>query len=62
MKTLIVELTDDQYTRFFAGLQKLTGKDKISDADLVAQLRREASAVAYAAEVSSGATGEDWKF
>jgi hypothetical protein len=62
MKTLIVELTDEQYNRFAAALQKLTNNEEITEADMIAQLRREASAVTYAAEITPGSTGADWKF
>jgi hypothetical protein len=62
MKTLIIELTEDQYNRFASALQKLTGNEQVTDADMIAQLRREASAVTYAAEVLPGNMNADWKF
>lgn len=63
MKTLNVELTDDQYQRFKAAMQKLCGNDvEVTDNDLVAQLKREASAVTYAAENESASLNNNWSF
>lgn len=62
MVTLNVELTDDQYARYMAGFKKLQRmEDDPSEAQLIAQLKREASAITYAAEVGAGdSTG--WSF
>jgi hypothetical protein len=57
-----VELTDDQYDRYKAGFKKLQQmQDDPSDEQLVAQLKREASAITYAAEIGSG-DGTGWSF
>lgn len=59
---LIVELTDEQYARYktaFKNLQQM--EDDPSDEQLIAQLKREASAITYAAEVG-GEIVEDWAF
>lgn len=61
-KQLIVELTDDQYTRFKAALTSLQQLEtEATDEQLVAQLKREASAVTYAVEVGA-APGDGWSF
>jgi hypothetical protein len=64
MKTLAVELTDEQYARYKASLTTLQGMETTAtDAQLIAQLKREASAITYAAEV--GANHSDfpnWSF
>lgn len=60
--TLNVELTQEQYDRFKAGLTKLQGLESpATDEQLIAQMKREASAITYAAEVGSTPTA-DWKF
>jgi hypothetical protein len=57
-----VELTDDQYARYKAGFKKLQQmQDDPSDEQLVAQLKREASAITYAAEIGSG-DGTGWSY
>jgi len=62
MKTLTVEFTDEQYDRYQAGFTKLQGlEDTATDEQLIAQLKREASAITYAAEIGNG-DGSDWKF
>ena len=62
MPTMQVELTDDQYDRYKAGFKKLQQmQDDPSDEQLVAQLKREASAITYAAEIGSG-DGTGWSF
>ncbi len=62
MVTLNVELTDDQYARYKAGFKKLQQmEDDPSDVQLIAQLKREASAITYAAEVGTE-DGTGWSF
>lgn len=62
MPNLTVELTDEQYARYKAGFQKLQQmEDEPTDEQLIAQLKREASAITYAAEIGSG-DGSDWSF
>ena len=62
MKTLTVELTEDQYARYQAGLTELQGMEETAtDEQLIAQLKREASAITYAAEIGNG-DGTDWAF
>lgn len=59
---LIVELTDEQYARYKAAFKNLQQmEDDPSDEQLIAQLKREASAITYAAEVG-GEIVEDWAF
>jgi hypothetical protein len=59
---LTVELTEDQYDRYKAGFTKLQQlEEPATDEQLIAQLRREASAITYAAEVGSG-DGTGWSF
>ena len=61
-KQLIVELTDEQYARYQAGFEKLQQlAEPATDAQLIAQLKREASAITYAAEIGTG-SGEGWSF
>ena len=59
---LTVELTDEQYARYKAAFKNLQpfGED-VSDEQLIAQLKREASAITYASEIGSG-DGTGWKF
>ena len=61
---LIVELTDEQYSRYKKGLKKLQQLEKDPDDErLVSQLKREASAITYAAEVGSDHDAfPDWSF
>jgi hypothetical protein len=62
MKTLEVQLTDEQYDRFKAGFKKLQNlTEDPTDEQLIAQLRREASSVTYAAE-NSGNSNAAWTF
>ena len=62
MKQLIVEFTDEQYDRYKAGFAKLQNlEEEATDEQLIAQLKREASAITYAAEVGSG-DGAEWSF
>lgn len=59
---LIVELTDEQYARYKAAFKNLQQMEEDpSDEQLIAQLKREASAITYAAEVGSEIV-EDWAF
>lgn len=59
---LTVELTDEQYARYKAGFKKLQQmEDDPTDEQLIAQLKREASAITYAAETSPG-TDNNWSF
>lgn len=59
---LIVELTQDQYARYKAGFKQLQQMEEDpTDDQLVAQLKREASAITYAAEIGAG-DGTDWSF
>ena len=62
MATLTVELTDDQYARYkaaFTNLQRL--EQDATDEQLIAQLKREAAAITYAAEIGVG-DGSGWAF
>ena len=62
MVTLNVELTQEQYDRYKAGFTKLQNLDEpATDAQLIAQMKREASAIVYAAEVGNG-SAEGWSF
>ena len=59
---LTVELTQEQYDRYKAGFKKLQGMEEDpTDEQLISQLKREASAITYAAEISSG-NGAEWSF
>jgi len=59
---LIVTLTAEQYARYKAGFKALQGMEEDpTDEQLVAQLKREASAITYAAENQNGAQ-ENWAF
>ena len=59
---LIVELTEEQYLRYKAGLKKIQQMtEEPTDEQLIAQLKREASAITYAAETSPG-TDNNWSF
>jgi hypothetical protein len=59
---LTVEFTQEQYDRYKAGLTKLQDlAEEATDAQLVAQLKREASAITYAAEIGTG-NGSGWSF
>lgn len=62
MINLIVELTPDQYNRFKAGMKKLHEMEEDpTEEHLIAQLKREAAAVVYAAEVGTSPAGM-WEF
>lgn len=59
---LTVSLTQEQYDRYKAAFKKLHNMEEDpTDEQLIAQLKREASAITYAAEVGS-ASSEDWAF
>lgn len=59
---LTVEFTQEQYDRYKAGLQKIKAlEEEATDEQLIAQLKREASAITYAAEVGTG-DGGNWSF
>lgn len=59
---LVVTFTQEQYDRYKAAFQKLQHMEEApTDAQLIAQLKREASAITYAAEVSTG-PGTDWVY
>lgn len=59
---LIVSFTQEQYDRYKAAFKKLHSMEEDpSDEQLIAQLKREASAITYAGEVGS-ASYEDWAF
>ena len=59
---LTVEFTQEQYDRYKAGFKKLQGlEEDATDEQLIAQLKREASAITYAAEVGSE-DGTGWSF
>jgi hypothetical protein len=59
---LIVELTAEQYARYKAGFKKLQNlEEDATDEQLIAQLKREASAITYAAEIGSE-DGTGWAF
>ena len=59
---LIVELTAEQYARYKAGFKKLQNlEEDATDEQLLAQLKREASAITYAAEIGSE-DGTGWAF
>lgn len=59
---LTVEFTQEQYDRYKTGFKKLQGlEEDPTDEQLIAQLKREASAITYAAEIGSG-DGSTWSF
>ena len=59
---LTVELTQEQYNRYKAGFKKLQQlEEDATDEQLIAQLKREAAAITYAAEVGTG-DGSGWVF
>lgn len=59
---LTVELTKEQYERYKAAFKKLHNMEEDpTDEQLIAQLKREASAITYAGEVGN-APAEDWAF
>jgi len=62
MPNLTVALTQDQYNRYKAAFTKLQKLEQdATDEQLIAQLKREASAITYAAETRPGAD-EGWSF
>lgn len=59
---LTITLTQAQYDRYKAGFKKIHNMETDpTDEQLTAQLKREASAITYAAEVGSG-DGSNWSF
>ena len=55
MPQLIVELTQTQYDRYKAGFKQIQGLElDPTDEQLTAQLKREAAAITFAAEVGNG--------
>ena len=59
---LTVTFTQEQYDRFKAGFQKLQNLEEApTDEQLIAQLKREASAITYAAEIGSE-DGTGWSY
>ena len=59
---LTVEFTEEQYDRYKAGFKKLQRlEEDATDEQLIAQLKREASAITYAAEVGTN-DGSGWSF
>lgn len=59
---LVVTLTQEQYDRYKAGFKKLQGMEEApTDEQLIAQLKREAAAITYAAEVGNG-SGSEWVY
>lgn len=59
---LVVELTEQQYERYKAAFKKLHNMEEDpTDEQLIAQLKREASAITYAAEVGSEPS-DGWSF
>ena len=59
---LTVDFTQEQYDRFKAGFQKLQNMEEPpTDEQLIAQLKREASAITYAAEIGSD-DGTGWSY
>ena len=61
-KQLTVVLTDEQYARYKAGFAKLQNlEEEATDEQLIAQLKREASSITYAAEIGGG-DGSEWSF
>lgn len=62
MPQLIIDLTQDQYDRFKAAYRAIQNMETDpTDEQLIAQLKREASAVTYASEVGNG-DGSEWIF
>jgi hypothetical protein len=59
---LTVELTQEQYDRYKAGFKKLQQlEEDATNEQLIAQLKREAAAITYAAEIGTG-DGSGWVF
>lgn len=59
---LVVELSQEQYDRYKAAFKKLQNlEEDPTDEQLIAQLKREASAITYAAEIGLG-DGSTWSF
>lgn len=62
MPQLTVDLTQEQYDRYKAGFKKLQQlEEDPTDEQLIAQLKREASAITYAAEIGAE-DGTGWSF
>ncbi len=62
MVTLNVELTAEQYARYKAAYKAIYSlEEEPTDSQLIAQLKREASAITYAVEVGNGAA-PGWSF
>jgi hypothetical protein len=62
MIELTVQLTQDQYDRFKAAMTTMQQMEEPATDDmLVAQMKREAAAITYAAEVGSG-DGSEWSY
>lgn len=62
MSVLTVEFTDEQYARYKAAYKKVARLEgNPTDEQLIAQLKREAAAITYAAEIGSG-NAESWAF
>jgi hypothetical protein len=58
---LLITFTQDQYDRYKAGLTKMqNAENPVTDAALIAQMKREASAITYAAE--NGQNNPEWMF
>jgi hypothetical protein len=59
---LTVELSTEQYNRYKAAMKKLRELETDpTDEQLIAQLKREASAITYAAEIGAE-DGTGWSF
>jgi hypothetical protein len=59
---LVVTLTQEQYDRYKLGFKKLNKlEEDPTDEQLIAQLKREAAAITYAAEVGNS-TQSEWSF
>lgn len=59
---LTVEFTKEQYDRYKAGFKKLQQlEEDATNEQLIAQLKREAAAITYAAEIGTG-DGSGWAF
>ena len=62
MIELTVVLTQDQYDRFQAAMTSMQNMEEpATDEQLIAQMKREAAAITYAAEIGSG-DGSEWSF
>lgn len=62
MPILSVDFSDEQFDRYKAAFKKLHSMaEDPTDEQLIAQMKREASAITYAAEVGTS-DGSGWKF